>query len=241
MMSRLIMNWRINALLRMVQLGVEDPSLDRMHHAIERELRTVSKQFRKAAAIANLEYHDAVIDEGCERIEELLGMAFVVAQSFITIVRTGISKASEICASNFGQVLSVASGAKAYGTLQLGPKFGSGPHTAAEVINAVGNYWKHHEDWPTAEQPRAGRFATLWETNGMRGNEQKTVAIVTSIGLAYGSSGNLRTAANALGVYEPYENLSPVRDVLRTWAQDVYDKTRLELTLRSASPGKGAV
>jgi hypothetical protein len=168
-----------------------------MHHAIERELRTISKQFQKAAPKANHEYHHALIDEGCERIEELLGMAFVVAQSFITTVRTGISKASEFCASNFGETLSFASGTKAYGTFQLGPKFGLGPHTAAEVINAVANYWKHHEDWPTVEWPRAGRIATLWDTNGMRGNEQKTVAIVTSMGLAYGSSGNLRTAADA--------------------------------------------
>jgi hypothetical protein len=241
MMNRLIMDWQTNALLRMVQLGVEDPSLDRMHHAIERELRTVSKQFRKAGAKASLEYQEALIDEGCERIEELLGMAFVVAQSFITTVRSGILKVSEICASNFGQALSVASGSRAYGTLQRGPKFGSGSHTAAEVINAIANYWKHHEDWPTVEQPQAGRIATRWDTNGMRGNEQKTVAIVTGIGLAYGSTGNLRTAADAFGVREPYENLSPVRDVLRSWAQDVYDETRRELTLLRTLPGQGDV
>ena len=68
-MNRLIMDWQTNAPLRMVQLGVEDPSLDRMHHAIERELRTVSKQFRKVGAKASLEYQEALIDEGCERIE----------------------------------------------------------------------------------------------------------------------------------------------------------------------------
>jgi len=235
------MDWRTNALLRMVQLGVEDPSLERMHHAIERELRGVSKLFRKAGAKASLEYQEALIDEGCERIEELLGMAFAVAQSSITTVRTGISSASAICESNLGQRLSIAPDAKAYGTFQLGPKFGSGPYTAAEVINAVANYWKHHEDWPTVEQPRAGRIATLWDKNGRRGNEQKTVAIVMSIGLAYGSSGNLRTAAEALGIREPYENLSPIRDVLRRWAQDVYDKTRAEITSRGATPGNAAV
>src|ERR1700689_3773879 len=98
MRSWLTMDWRTNALLRMVQFGVEDPSLDRMHRAIERELRTISKQFQKAAE-ANVEDHDAMIDEGCERIEELLGMAFAVAQSFITTVRTSISKVSVICES----------------------------------------------------------------------------------------------------------------------------------------------
>jgi hypothetical protein len=236
MVKQATMDWRTNALLRILQLKVEDPSLERMHHAIERELRAVSKQFRKGMSEANQERRDAVIDEGCERIEELLGMAFVVAQSFITTVRAGIAKASELCISNFGRGLSVASGAKAYGTFQLGPKFGWGPHTAVEVTNAVANYWKHHEDWPTREQPRAGRIVTLWDTDGMRGNEQKTVEIVASIGVEYGSSGNLRTAAKALGVREPYEDLSSVREVLRIWAQDVHDTTRSELTSLSASP-----
>ena len=57
----------------------------------------------------------------------------------------------------------------------------------------------------------------------------------------YGSTGNLRTAADAFGVRESYENLSPVRNVLRSWAQDVYDETRRELTLLRTLPGQGDV
>ena len=111
-------------------------------------------------------------------------------------------------------------------------------YTDVQAINAIANYWKHQDEWPTREEKKAGRIATVWDAALMRPHERRNVEIVTDLGMSFGSTGNLRDAAKALGVTE-YEDLSPIRKRLRGWADRVSERTRLALLQfegRSLSP-----
>lgn len=83
-----------------------------------------------------------------------------------------------------------------------------------------------------SEQPGNKRIRTTWQVTT---NNQSTITIIQAIGMAYGSSGNLRTTAEALGVTSPYENLSPLRDALQAWAQLVLSSVEQELASLRAS------
>jgi hypothetical protein len=63
----------------------------------------------------------------------------------------------------------------------------------------------------------------------MRGRA-KYAEIVTDLGMAPFRTGNLRTAAEALGVKQGYENLSPIRAALKSWAEKLYQNVREELS-----------
>lgn len=74
------------------------------------------------------------------------------------------------------------------------------PFSAAEVINGVANYWKHSDDWTTCESVQGVRFVQVWDLSVMSPLQKGTAELVSALGLCPGSSGNLRDAANALGI-----------------------------------------
>jgi hypothetical protein len=220
------MDWRMNGWLTLLRMAARSETLDRLHAAVEQEIAAASQRVDQAHDGSD-EYVDAVTDDECDRIEDLLGLAFVACQSYMTGLRTRVAALSQVCQSKYGATLPFASDSKAYGVFKVGHATGSN-HTDAEVANAVANYWKHQDDWPTREEKRGGKIATVWDVGPMRSNEKRTVEIVTSIGISFGSTGNLRDGAKALGVTD-YADLSPIRKKLRTWAGKVSDETRRAL------------
>jgi len=230
-------SYRFDALLRLVHLTVETDAIERLHAAIERQIGASSRRIDRAKASGNHEYLDAIVDDECDHIEELLGLAFVAAQTFITRFRGRLAWASAIVKDEFGAGLSFATLPKAYEVLARGRALPAGSaQSVVEVINAVANYWKHQEDWPTTEEPKSGRLITIWNVQShlLRKNERRTIEVVTSIGMKPGSTGNLRTAAEALGVTD-YADLSPIRQELKVWADSLFEATRAELSQRRAS------
>jgi len=223
-------SYRFHALLRLVHLTGETAATERLHSPIQREIAASSRRIDKAKATGNDEYLDAVVDDECDRIEELLGIAFVAAQTFISRLRSRLGWVSDILKEEFGTGLSFAFPPR--GMLTRGRTLPGGK-PAIEVINAVANYWKHQEDWPTAEESKAGRLITVWnvQSRSLRKNEQQTIEVVTSIGMKPGCTGNLRTAAEVLGVTD-YADLSPIRQDLKVWADDLVEATRVEVSRR---------
>lgn len=222
--------YRINVLFELVRLGLEGDTLERLHAAVEREIVLASPRIKQAARSGDQWYLDAVTDDECDRIEELLGLAFVAAQTFITRVRCRIASLSDGCKHELGRPLSFVGDSKAYGVLKIGDAMpGKSAYTEIETINAVANYWKHQEDWPTRLEERDDYLASVWDTAQMRSNEKRTVEIVASIGMSPSSTGNLRMAAQTLDITS-YENLSPVREKLRRWADAICEKARFEIS-----------
>jgi hypothetical protein len=231
-------SYRFDVLLRLVQLTGETDAIERLHAAIQRQIAASSRRIDRAKASGDDEYLDAIVDDECDHIEELLGMAFVAAQTFITRFRTRLAWASNIVKDEFGAGLSFATPPKAYEVLARGRALpvGSG-QSVIEVVNAVANYWKHQEDWPTREEAKGGRMITVWnvKSHSLRKQERRTIEVVSSIGMKPGSTGNLRTAAEVFGVTE-YADLSPIRQELKVWADDLLEATRLEISQRRSGP-----
>ncbi len=201
--------------------------LDHLHRPIEQEIAAAFERIELAARNGEDEYRDAVTDDECALVEELLGLAFVAAQTFMTGVRTSIAALSKACENDFGRPLAFARQPKSFDVFNKGDPLQPGsPHTTAKVINAIANYWKHQEDWPTREDIKNHRSVTVWDPATMRtDNEKRTLEVVTGIGMAPLSSGNLRAAAEMLGVTD-YRDLSPIRQKLKHWANSIYEAAR---------------
>jgi hypothetical protein len=138
----------------------------------------------------------------------------------------------------YGAALSFAKPPKAYEVLARGYTVGCA-QSVIELINAVANYWKHQEDWPTKEEANSGWVRTVWnvQSNHLRNHERRTIEVVASIGMTAGCTGNLRTAAKILGVTN-YADLSPIREMLQVWAAELLEATRLEISQRRGTDTK---
>lgn len=95
--------------------------------------------------------------------------------------------------------------------------------TEVEAINAVANYWKHVDEWSLdCVEVEGDEVAWRWQ------GYEKTVRIVTALGMQPGSTGNLRTAAEALGI-NIVSDLGPLRTKVGRWASDVTRSAKQEV------------
>jgi hypothetical protein len=212
---------RFQAVLRLIQLAGEIDTIERLHAPIQREIAASSKRIDRAKARGNEDYLDGVVDDEYDRIEELLGMAFVAAQTSISRFRSRLVWASGVLKKEFGRELSFAS--EPSKILTRGRTLPGG-QPVIEAINAVANYWKHQEGWPTTEEAKGGHVVTIWnvQSRSLSKNERRTIEIVASLGMKPNSTGNLRTATDVLSVTD-YSDLSPIRQDLKSWADDLVE------------------
>lgn len=202
----------------------QSDTLERLHRAIEYEIAASSKRIRRAVSSGNEDFIDAITDEECLAVEELLGLAFVAAQSFINSMRSELITVGKVYSHEFGSKPSFPT--QPNDVLKVGMMLPAAKCSAVEAMNAVANYWKHSEEWPTVVRKSGGRLLTVWDLNALKGNEKRTAEIVIALGLTYGSSGNLRQAAKALGVKSYEDLLSQIRQTLSDWAAELLRKAR---------------
>ncbi len=217
---------RARIALRLLAIKGRGETLERLHRSIESEIAESIKRIDDAGTSNNDDFAEAVAEEECLAVEELLGLAFVAAQSFINAIRTELVAVANIYAHDFGKALSFAPDPK-IDALKLSPTFAPTNVSIVETINAVANYWKHSEEWPLGEETAGGRIREVWNISTLRGIQKTSVAIAINLGLKPNSSGNMRTAAKALGIVE-YDDLSPIRQVLTDWAAMLLEKSRAE-------------
>ena len=182
--------WRTRAVLTCVRIAADGGSLDRLHRAIEVEIFRGSQRLAKAQEDGNADGFESLVDDECDDVEELLGMAFAACQSFVTRVRGRISLLNEVCTQDFSRFA-----IKPDAVLTLGSRHGCDSFSSVEAIWEVANFWKHSEEWHTRENEVEGRFVRVWDTNP---KNAWTVEVVTTMGLTPGSTGSLRTAARNL-------------------------------------------
>jgi hypothetical protein len=205
--------------LSLLRRATASTILAHLHNPIEQEIAASSQRVKNAKD----EYRGEVEIEECALIDELLGMAFVAAQIFITGVRTIVEDLSRACSAN-GRPLPLVKDpkAKASWVLDIGEQVAGSTYTAIQVAYHVANYWKHRDEWETCEKVTGERFSRVWKTDN---KNDKTVRILSSIGIEYSTGplpGHLRTAAEAFGVTDDYADLSPVRQKVRHWAEALY-------------------
>lgn len=231
-MPRVILN-RAELILTLIRLHLADRTLERLHHAIEAEIASGIQSLLEAAD-SEAEGTDALIDDESEKVEELLGLAFIAAQSFIARIRILMLKLNNVCIEDFGAPLTFIPNRNASDILGSGKRLIDCPDVSAvEAVHAVGNFWKHSDEWSTCEVKKGKRLETGWDLKP-NSREQLTAKTVAALGIVRGSSGNMRRAASALGVLE-YGDLRPIRLILHDWANELYRRAKGEIEILRAS------
>lgn len=222
--------------LRLLHLDVTDDALERIHHALEAEIARGERRLQKAEREGNREIYDWLVDDECDQVEELLGIAFVAGQPYINRIRTHLFSINTACQEDFqGRQLSFfGSSKKAADLLKRGESVPGKAVSLVEAIYAVGNFWKHSDEWPRCEQKNNKRIAQVWDRTRMKDVQKTTFDVIMTLGLVLGSTGNLRTAAKAIGIKE-YGNLAPMRKALGAWAQDIHETATRELEALTAA------
>lgn len=211
---------QLRALLYLARLGGQEQILENLHHAIERQIRSCEKNLHEVKQGGNEEAFDAIADRYSEQVEELLGMSFVAAQVFITAVRT---KWKDIQAIGDRYGIKLGFSTNDLDLIRDAPKWDAAPFSVIEAINAVANYWKHNDEWPTKFVNTSHEWrAQIWEVD-KKSRAKPTIEIVTALGMTCGSTGKVRTAVSALGVTKLYD-LSSIREALTEWADRIFDK-----------------
>jgi len=137
-------------------------------------------------------------------IEELLGLSFVLLQAKIRRVSEA-AKASPLALSD---------------ACSLGGPFKNTGKSLAELIWAVGNYYKHCDEWDREvwEDKKAGEQ----ERNTLR-QSRNTRRIIEKVGIQRSSTGNMRTAYDFFEI-DWASDCTPLADKVQQWANGVYEK-----------------
>jgi hypothetical protein len=211
--------------LGLLRIHAQSDTLERLHRAVEREIRAASRAIQRATR--NEDLVEAVAGDEILTIEELLGLAFVAAQSFITLIRTELIAVNNVHLRYLKSPISFV-GSNGYDALKLAPTLPAANCSEVEAINGVANYWKHSEEWLASEAKSGTQVREVWVSGK---NNKRTVEIVTALGLVPNSNGNLRKAAKALGVKD-FEDLSPIRKILKSWATELLKNARIEFGVK---------
>jgi len=163
----------------------------------------------------NPEYYDAVIDELSDLCESLVGVSFVVCQTYITSVVSTVMKLHDIYnRSQRDSPLCTTAGKKksivSFGSSRLDGT----PYSLVQVLDASANYFKHKDEWRAS-----------WSS--LDNMSKRTAEIIKAAGASEGSTGNLRTLAEAVG-NDNFHDTDKYVDILRDWTQELHDAYQKE-------------
>jgi hypothetical protein len=224
---------RSSLALRIVSLQADAGWLERIHRALEKEIARGSRRLDASRGAMPEVYH-SMVDEESEQTEELLGIAFVACQSYISRVWTEVQAFNKVCAEEFGSVLpALASFQQVLKIAKV--KVARSRLTKAEAVFAAGNFWKHSDGWATRNQGILRKNKTrwtrlVWDAKKIRKRPEAkhTYDAVYALGMRHGFTGNLRHVAKRLGVRR-FEDLRPIRQALSAWAEALLTTAKQEL------------
>jgi hypothetical protein len=201
-------------LLDLMRLHAQSGTIERVLDSFGVAVATCSETISQAKLSGDWDYIDAVVDDECAVVENVIGAAFVASQAELTATISHVMRL-HTRASADGHVLTTSDGKKS-GILRLGNAVRPGiPYSDVEVINAFANYFKHHDEWNNP-----------W-TN-LTGLSKQTADTIIVFGAAEGSTGNLRQGIRALGVANNRE-LVRLSEFLERWRQTIVQRYELEL------------
>lgn len=237
------MSLRVQVLFTLARLVANTDRLEDLHHPIEGEIKRALDKISRAERRGPEEYVDHVNETNRLLIEELLGVAMAAAQVFITAVRTRFVALARAYHQEFGTeltlggmaVLNDPSDMNGYRLFKYtGEPPSQTPFTPIEAINAVANYWKHHDEWARTSKPDGEWLTTVWKDKTARRNEKRTIQIVKELGMSPSGVWNLQKAVKALGVRR-YHDLTPVRRRLQAWAASLLKETEAQISMAKES------
>lgn len=205
------------------EFNVHAMLLDSIHTGFDRSvterlLEHLDGAVRRSAAVIDglptddPEYADAVTDDECNQVEELLGIGFVVCQVAIKSVVTAAHRLDRYHQRTLGSQLVTATRQRA---MRHALPACAGPYTAIEILNEGANYYKHHDEWS-------------WDWEKLTGRQAETARVIMAAGAERGSTGNLRRLAKTLGNPE-YDRMAHYCEFISTWSGGLLSSYRNEL------------
>lgn len=187
--------------------------LDALAHAIQAASRRAEEAAESSRAGGDGGWGEVVVDDQCDLIENLLGAAYIVCQTQITAI-TSVALSARSHALTIDPEVAVFGGHKV-SVRALGDPLPHNPTVVGvEALWSLANYFKHREEWPHGSD---------WSK--LEGQSKGTADCIAKLGLKPGSTGNLRTGAEALG-NSSFDDLQAFAGIVDTWGAKVLQEVR---------------
>ena len=196
------------------------PNIDRVLQPIGEAIAT-SLQDVETSNFKNVadEYLDAFVEDDIEVVENLLGTAFVICQTYISTVISRVRALHRLYEKEHNSVALTTTSTNRPDIMAFGsPRVGNSRLSEVQVIDAFANYFKHQAEW-NRDWDKLPQKSAL------------TAQVISAVGASRGATGNLRTGAKVLG-NESYAKVSLFADILRRWLQNIHDGYQKELELK---------
>lgn len=175
-------DWRLSSIKRILQ-------------ALSDGLKDVERNFNEA-------HEEYQRDDALDHTENLWGITFVMAQTYITGT---VSDANQLRGA--GDRLTKEQLIKAYSD-----RLGGSVATKIELCDAMANYFKHHDEWGN------------WSTTG---RNQKTVSILQAAGIQATDEFPCCKAANLLWPNNDGSDLQPLLSLITSWREAIITAPKL--------------
>lgn len=211
-------NMVTNALLALLDLALVDNTFENVLRHFGEGVSSASH--RANSAEGHEDWVDAVVDEECDFVEDILGAAFVVCQTRINAITSLALQLRERAMAKGAPF--VAFGGRKEDVRALGEAAplpampGRSSFSKVEVLWALANYFKHRDEWRKMDWTKLGDL------------ERRTVKVITAAGLSSGSTGNLRQGAEVLG-NESYADMDVFAHAVNEWGEKVRNVIANEL------------
>lgn len=184
-------------------------------------IRRSENACEKAAKQGNPDYADFVADAESEYLEELVGASFLVLQAKIRRVDKAAERLVIFMKEQYGLTVN---GLDHQSIFALGGNYRKTECSRIELIWAIGNYYKHRDEWN----------AEVWENRptGAQGRDPHrqsrcTRQTVEKVGIVQFSTGNMRQAYEFFRI-EPYSKCEKLAEKVQAWANKVYQLAEKE-------------
>ena len=189
---------------------------ERTLQAIRKGIKDSESYVEDVMKSSNDDYIEAVVDDETAVLEDLIGVAFVISQTFISNLVSSIYRLHKYHkmksnSKDFKTTDGTKKGImKACSIIVPGSQF-----SEVQVINAFANYYKHNSEWPV-------------DWRKLKSNSKETVKVISSVGASSGSTGNLRKATEVLK-FKSYSNVLRLLHILENWSNALINSYKAEL------------
>lgn len=205
-----------NLLFRLWKPEFTVPNLVRVLEPIGEAIRGSSEYINNETKDGDQDWLEVVAEEETEFTENMLGTAFVVCQTHITLVVSNVKRLYDLFQKREGRTLSGLNDTKA-GIISLGAKsIGSTGYTDIQIIDAFANYFKHREEWDH-------------DWIKLKTDQQKKVRdVIVAVGAKPYGHDNIRLGAKVLGNTD-YHRVTVFVDAIDSWHRKIMEACKLRL------------
>lgn len=205
--------------LQMMEVSARSHTLESVLRSLDESLRTVCDELNSLDEQDLLpEHQEALLDDGIDYIESLLGAAFVTCQAEVSQVVSQVKWMHEYLSKRGEQPLTCCGPDKKDILTLDSPQFGASGYSEIQVIDAAANYFKHNSEWSH-------------DWSRLVGKQRKTADILESVGVESGKTGAIRTLAEVLDNKE-YSETRRFAVMVSGWHANVVATVRRELAGR---------